>query len=298
MQELLQLNHVNDYANDIGAPVYHPHVNVIHYDEMGPIRHTLNRFGVYGIFMQDNFPDNLSYGVGTYEIADGSLLAYAPGQIGGKPDNGHLEVYHGWVLMFDAEFMRGTEFERNLKHYRYFSYSSNEALILTHDERRTLDSIMEIIRNELSASDRNEFAEKIVKDYILLVADYCNKFYQRQFKHSAQTSSDVLSRLDDMLNHYYENDLQERHGVPTVKYCASQLCLSPGYFGDIIRNVTGRSANHYIKSFLMERAKSLLMSGKTVTQVADALGFEYPQHFTRVFKNMTGALPSAYLKGK
>ena len=178
MQELLQLNHVNDYANDIGAPVYHPHVNVIHYDEMGPIRHTLNRFGVYGIFMQDNFPDNLSYGVGTYEIADGSLLAYAPGQIGGKPDNGHLEVYHGWVLMFDAEFMRGTEFERNLKHYRYFSYSSNEALILTHDERRTLDSIMEIIRNELSASDRNEFAEKIVKDYILLVADYCNKFYQ------------------------------------------------------------------------------------------------------------------------
>src|SRR3712207_3821318 len=120
----------NDYANDIGAPVYHPHVSVIHYDEMGAIHHSLCHFNVFGIFVQKNFPDNLTYGVGRYKAQEDALLAYAPGQIGGKPYDGTKALYYGWVLLFDQEFMYGTEFARNLRNYHYFSYNINEALQL------------------------------------------------------------------------------------------------------------------------------------------------------------------------
>jgi hypothetical protein len=104
----LYINEANDYARDIGAPVLHSHVSVIHYDEVGEIRHTLNRTGCYGIFLQEEFPDGLTYGIGTYHDGDGSLLAFLPGQIGGKGDDGTRRQYHGWVLLFDSEFIHGS----------------------------------------------------------------------------------------------------------------------------------------------------------------------------------------------
>ena len=138
----LEINSVNDYANDIGAPTYHPHVSVIHYDEVGEIRHTINLFNVYGIFLQKNFPDNLNYGIGHYEQETGSLLAYAPGQLGGKPDNGTRQQYYGWVLLFDPVFIQGTDIARRMDSYHYFEYNANEALFLTEEEKEVLNRVM------------------------------------------------------------------------------------------------------------------------------------------------------------
>ena len=150
----LYINEANDYARDIGAPVLHPHVAVIHYDEVGEVRHTLNRYSVYGLFLQREFPENLTYGIGRYHEAGGSLLALAPGQIGGKCDDGTLRQYHGWALLFDPQFIQGTEIERRLSDYHFFSYNANEALFLTEDEKDVLAGLMANIRSELqSASD-------------------------------------------------------------------------------------------------------------------------------------------------
>lgn len=297
MTDILRLNNVNDYARDIGAPVYHPHVSVIHYDEMGLIRHTLNRFGVYAIFMQDNFPDGIVYGAGTYDFSCGSLTAVSPGQILGKEDDGTKAQYHGWVLMFDADFIRGTELGRNLPKYHFFSYNINEALILAPKEREALDSIMENIRAELSG-EAGEYTDRIVLDYIQLVLDYCSRFYSRQFRNQVRVSSDIMSRFGEVLGRYYEDGKQYASGIPSVKYCAGELNMSPGYFGDVVRDVSGENALSYIKDFIVERAKDLLVGGMSVTQVSEELGYEYPQHFTRVFKKQTGILPSRYIEMK
>ena len=124
MNDFLYINHANDYALDVGAEVFHPMVSVVHFDELGEIRHSLNKLGVYSIFVQDNFPVGSSYGMGGYDTTKGSLTAAAPGQVIGKADDGHREVYHGWALLFDAEFMRGTTFEERLADYHFFSYKS------------------------------------------------------------------------------------------------------------------------------------------------------------------------------
>ena len=295
MKNLLYINKANDFARDVGADVWHPMVSVVHFDELGEIRHSLNKLGVYAIFVQDNFPTESTYGMGGYDTSKGSLTAASPGQIIGKADDGHREVYHGWALLFDAEFMRGTVFEQRLADYHFFSYNVNEALHTTEGEKQVLWQLMERIRRFISHREQTALTDRIVQDYIVLVCDYCLLFYQRQFQTSSAQQSDLLARFQKVLTDYYERHLQHRYGLPSVKYCASELCLSPSYFGDVIRNATGDSPTRVIQHFLIDRAKSLMIGGMSVSQVADELGFEYPQHFTRYFKKHEGLTPSKYV---
>lgn len=291
----LFINEANDYARDINAPTWHPHVSVVHYDEVGEIRHTLNRYNVYGLFLQREFPENLTYGIGRYHEVSGSLLALSPGQIGGKPDDGTRRQYSGWVLLFDAQFIQGSEIERKLADYHFFSYNTNEALFLTEEEKDVLAGLMANLYKEIQADDSQyNGQDDIIRDYILLILDYCRRFYTRQFKEMTTAGGDILSRFQQVLIDYYNKGRQLKDGLPSVKYCASELCLSAGYFGDIVREALGESPKDYIRGFIMMRAKNLLLSGIGVTQVSEQLGFEYPNHFTRFFKQMTGKTPSRF----
>jgi len=290
----LYINEANDYARDIGAPVFHPHVSVIHYDEVGEIRHTMNRFNCYGIFLQQEFPEGLTYGIGTYHDGDGSLIALSPGQIGGKPYDGTRHQYHGWVLAFDSEFIQGTAIEQKLDSYQFFSYHSNEALILTPEEKDILSQLMSNLRGELATQSESFGHDDIIRNYILLILDYCNRFYVRQYKEMTAKGSDILSRFQQVLTDYYAHGMQKTNGLPSVKYCAGELCLSPSYFGDVIRDALGESPKDYIRGFVVMRAKNLILSGKSIDHVANELGFEYPQHFTRMFKNVTGQTPRQF----
>ena len=291
----LYINEANDYARDINAPTWHPHVSVVHYDEVGEIRHTLNRYNVYGLFLQREFPENLTYGIGRYHEVSGSLLALSPGQIGGKPDDGTRRQYSGWVLLFDAQFIQGSEIERKLADYHFFSYNTNEALFLTEEEKDVLAGLMANLYKEIQADDSQyNGQDDIIRDYILLILDYCRRFYTRQFKEMTTAGGNILSRFQQVLIDYYNKGRQLKDGLPSVKYCASELCLSAGYFGDIVREALGESPKDYIRGFIMMRAKNLLLSGIGVTQVSEQLGFEYPNHFTRFFKQMTGKTPSRF----
>ena len=203
----LYINNANDYAHDIGAPVYHPHVSVIHYDEVGEIRHSLNIINCYGIFLH---------------------------QIGGKQDDGTHRQYHGWVLIFDNEFIHGSVIDQKLDGYHFFNYHSNEALILTSEEKHILEQLMANLRSELETQAQSPGHDDIIRNYILLILDYCNRFYLRQFKETSTDGSDILSRFHDVLTNYYTQGIQKHAGLPSVKYCAAELCLSPSYFGEIM----------------------------------------------------------------
>ena len=295
MEKILRVHHVNDYARYIGAPELHPLVSVIHYDELEHCRHSLNNYDVYGMFIGDEELENLSYGQLQYDLHRHALMCVSPGQIGGKTDMGEEIHTKGWALLFDTELLRNTELGRRMPDYTYFSYSVSEALLMTDEQRQSIVNMLEQIRQELI---HNEDAHtlRIVTSQIEQVLELIARYYALQLSTSAtSTNSDLLPRFEHLLRQYYDNSLQRQHGLPTVKYCAQQLFLSPNYFGDLIRELTNDSATSHIRRFVMQRAQQHLLSGKTITETADLLGFEYPQHFTRQFKKHFGVTPSQYV---
>ena len=302
----LYINEANDYARDIGAPVYHPHVSVIHYDEVGEIRHTLNRINCYAVFLQQEFPEGLAYGIGTYHerprvgamagMGDGSLIAFSPGQIGGKADTGEEIQTKGWALLFDPELLHGTDLERRMPSFTYFSYNTNEALLMTAEQRLTIVNLLEALRQELSDADGH--TQYIIVAYLQLILEHIARFYAGQLSMQSASRSDLLTRFENLLKRYYDEGLQLTHGLPTVKYCAQELFLSTNYFGDLIRQMTDDTAGNIIRRFVMSQAQKLLISGASITSTAEQLGFEYPQHFTRMFKKHFGESPSQYVNRK
>ena len=294
MKQILKVHNVNDYARYIGAPVLHPLVSVIHYDELEHCRHSLNNYDVYGIFIADETLEELVYGLTTYDLHRHALMCVAPGQIGGKADTGEEIQTKGWALLFDPELLHGTDLERQMNGYTYFSYNTNEALLMTDAQRHTIVTLLEALRQELSNDDQH--TRPIITALLQLVLEHIARFYARQLSSEATRSNDLLTRFENLLGRYYSDGTYRDQGLPTVKYCAQGLFLSPNYFGDLVKEITGDTAGNTIRRFVMKRAQQLLFAGCTVSQTADQLGFEYPQHFTRMFKKCYGMSPSDYIK--
>ena len=294
MDKILKVHSVNDYARYIGASELHPLVSVIHYDELEHCRHSLNNYDVYALFIGDEELEELSYGQIRYTLHQHALMCVAPGQIGGKTDTGEEIHTKGWALLFDTELLRNSELGRRISDYHFFSYNTSEALLLNYEQRQRIVTILELMRQELQQKE-DEHTLRIVTSQIEQILEYVSRYYALQLSTSAiSTNSDLLTRFENLLQRYYDDGIQRTLGLPTVKYCAQELFLSPNYFGDLIRELTGKSATSHIRRFIMQRAQMLLRDGKTITKTADLLGFEYPQHFTRVFKKHFGLTPSEY----
>lgn len=295
MKSILHISDPNVYARFVGAPQLHPLVSVIHYDEVSPIHTSLNQYGVYGLFIQKNFPKNLTYGMKMFDAADGSIIAVEPGQIGGKEDNGEEHYISGWVLLFSPELLRGTDLEAKMKDYPFFSYFAIETLKMEPSEWGRITQFLTQLRHELQENEDSSSLRDVILGYIRLILEYCQRIYRRQLTKEDNTSSDILKRFHRLLREYYLDGRQMDLGVPSVQYFAEKLVYSPRYLGDVIHKASGGTAIGYIHSFVIEQGKNLLMNGYNVNETAHMLGFEFPHHFTRLFKKKTGITPSEFL---
>ncbi len=295
MKNTLQLSDPNVYARYLNAPVLHPLVSIIHYDEVSPIHSSLNRYGVYGLFIQRNFPKNLTYGMKMFDAPDGSIIAVEPGQIGGKEDSGEEIDISGWALLFSPELLNGTDLESRMKEYHFFSYFATESLKMEPSEWGRITQLLTQMRHELQENADTPALRSVILGYIRLILKYCQRIYLRQLSKEDKNSSDILKRFHNLLREYYLDGKQLSQGVPSVSYCAEHLAYSARYLGDVIHKSTGGTAIGYIHSFVIDQGKNLLMNGHNVNETANLLGFEFPHHFTRLFKKVTGLTPSEFL---
>ncbi|MCR4856778.1 MAG: helix-turn-helix transcriptional regulator, partial [Bacteroidales bacterium] len=255
----------------------------------------LNNYGVYGLFIQRQFPKDLSYGMKTLQVSDASIIAVEPGQIGGLEDNGERISLSGWVLLWSPELLHGSELERQIDRYQYFSYFFTGSLRMEPGEWLSITQLLAQMRQELITHDDSPSLRSILLGYLHLILEYCNRIYLRQLSEENNGGSDLLKRFHDLLQQYFRENRQLSQGLPTVAYCASELAYSPRYFGDIVHKATGGTAIGYIHNYVINQAKSLLMNGHNISEASRLLGFDFPHHFTRLFKKMTGLTPSEYL---
>ena len=295
--EFLNIETITEYDDMLGVETLHPQVSVIDLSKARPMRHLRHTFSFYVVFLKDEKGCELTYGRQRYDYQKGSVLCIAPGQVVGIEDTGEEFQPQGWALCFHPDLIRGTNLGHSIKEYSFFSYEINEALHLSERERKVFIDCLEKIQGELEYSiDR--LSKRLISNNIELLLNYCLRFYERQFVTRQEANHDVLIRFETLLNEYFTGDNAMQKGLPTVKYCARELCLSPNYFGDLIKKETGKTVLEYIQHKIIDIAKEqLLIPTNSVSQVSYMLGFQYPQHFTRVFKKNTGITPNEY-RGK
>ncbi|MBD5358918.1 MAG: AraC family transcriptional regulator [Bacteroides sp.] len=297
-EKLLNIANVADYNDMLGIETLHPLVSVIDLSKAKPMRHMRHTFSFYTIYLKDEVSCELIYGRQKYDYEKGSVVCLAPGQVIGIEDTGEEFQPKGWALCFDSELIRGTSLSKRINEYSYFSYNVNEALHLSLEEREIFLDCLSKISFELNHSvDR--LSKRLIATNIELLLDYCLRFYERQFITRGRVNSDLLSRFEQLIDTYLRSPRLTLEGLPNVKWCASELCLSPNYFSDLIKKETGKTAKDHIQAKIIELAKERLFSeDKTISEIAYELGFQYPQHFTRLFKSVTGITPNQYRNGK
>ncbi len=296
--EIRNIATITEYNDLLGVETLHPLVSVINLSELKPMRHLRHTFGFYAIFLKDTTACGaLMYGRQTYDYQKGTIVCIAPGQVAGSDDNGEVFQPKGWALLFHPDLIYGTHLGRNIREYTYFSYEVNEALHISDRERAVFLDCLEKIQQELEHSiDR--LSKRLISTNIELLLDYCLRFYERQFITREEVNKDIVTRFDQLLDSYFDGKEAEKNGLPTVKYCAEKLFLSPNYFGDLIKKETGRTAQEFIQNKVVDIAKQQIFDPKkSISQISFELGFRYPQHFTRMFKKVAGRTPAEY-RGK
>ena len=195
MKKVLHITNPNDYAAYVNAPALHPLVCILRYEELGLFRRSLNRYDVYGLFIQDEFVKGISYGMKTYETHGPSIIAVAPGQIGGVEDDGEQISRKGWVLLWSPELIQGTAWEKRMKDYGFFSYFSSNSLEMTPTEWDRISLLISQMRNELLDNEDTPALRSVLQGYLHVILEYCNRIYMRQVPFGDKDSSDMLKRF-------------------------------------------------------------------------------------------------------
>lgn len=294
MEEIVQLNSIPDYCKYCGFEVLHPLVAVV---DMAEAQRNypeckLN-YGLYALWLKQGVGCTIRYGRRNYDYQDGTVVSFAPGQVVQVEPNGETSA-SAIGLLFHPDLIHGTSLGRKIERYSFFSYHDAEALHLSEREREQYLLIIESIKRELR-HDIDRHSKELLCDNIEMLLDQCLRFYDRQFITREKVNGDVLADFERILNAYFTEGVARNNGFPSVARMADELHFSVGYFGDLIKKETGQTAQQYIQNKLINLAKeALLGTDLPVSEIALNLGFEYPQHFTRMFKKVTGKSPSEF----
>jgi len=288
---------IKKYSETFNNKTQHPLISLVNLDQSKPLMRSKFTLGFYAVVVKETRCGDLRYGNQYYDYSEGTLVFFGPGQIVGNEPEGELHQPYGKALIFHPDLIKGTSLGKQIHDYSYFSYQSNEALHLSEKEREVVMTCFSNIATEVSQNIDRHSKALIVANLELLLK-YCSRFYDRQFITRSHVNSGLIEQFEQKLNEYLLSDTLKTNGVPTVAYFASELHLSPNYFGDLIKKETGKSALEYIHLHLIDLAKERLFdSSKSISEIAYELGFKYPQHFTRFFKQQVGATPLAYRSG-
>ena len=292
--DIITADTIQQYNQFFGVKTMHPQIGIIHFNRSENQPTHKMTFGFYALYLVKTVGITMDYGKTKYDFDDGTVICLAPGKTIGvhRMPGGPVPVAIG--LMFHPDLLHGTALAKKMKQFTFFSYTSNEALHLSSDECAVIQNYMDNINRELE-HPVDKFSRQLFVSNIEVLLNYCMRFYEHQFVTRRELNNDVLARFEQLLNEYWDSGEAKIYGLPTVKYFADKICLSPNYFGDLIKTATGKSAQERIQSKIIEMSKEAILNPRLNTkQIANMLGFQYPQHFLRFFKKRVGCTPKEF----
>jgi AraC-like DNA-binding protein len=249
---------------------------------------------LYLIGMKGNIRGTFKYGRNSYDYEEGTLAFIAPNQVTSFENSAGSEDIGGWNIIFHPDLIRRSELGKTIKEYSFFDYDINEALHISDMEKQTLTNLVNRVEVELEQNIDRHSQELIIANLETLLK-YCHRYYDRQFYTRTNLNKDFVIRFESYLATYFTSDEVQNKGLPTITQCGEALNMSGRYLSDVLKVETGRSAKDHIHGHIIEKAKTLLLNtNSSISAVAYDLGFEYPQHFSKLFKSKTGNSPSEY----
>lgn len=298
MKPLIHLHTIADLNKlfDLGYN-QHPLISVLDFGKVSDRIEQNSKISTdfYAIMFKNYCKNNIKYGRKNIDFQDGNLMCIAPNQVI-EIDN-EIEVNEnmlGWGLFFHPDLIRATSLHDKIKDFTFFSYEITEALHLSDKEKNILYECVLKIQTELQ-ENIDVHSQFIVVSTIELLLNYCSRFYGRQMITRSQTNKAIVVQIENILNNYFSIDQLKEQGLPTVKFLADKVHLSPSYLSDLLKKETGKNTQEHIHFYLIEEAKNFLINtNKTVNEIAYNLGFDYPQYFNKLFKQKTGQTPIEY----
>lgn len=297
MKPIIQLKSISEINNFVQSKTKHPLVAVVDFSKADEYIEDGTRISAdfYSIMFKNYCANKLRYGRQSFDFQDGSLICIAPKQVL-TMDNEieKKEDMMGWGLFFHPDLLRGTSLGNKMSDYTFFNYETSEALHLSDKEKQILYDCVQKIETELQENIDNHSQTLIVSNIELLL-NYCLRYYGRQFITRKNINTNTVSQIDKLLKEYFKSDELKSTGLPSVKYLADKVNLSASYLSDLLKKETGMNAQDHIHYYLIEEAKNILLNtDQSVSEIAYALGFEYPQYFSKLFKQKTGKTPVEY----
>jgi AraC family transcriptional activator of pobA len=290
---------ISEYHHLMGLPKpEHPLISVINLENisyMPGVDITSMVFDFYSVSLKRDFNAKMKYGQQQYDFDEGIMFFISPGQVFGiEMRKGAALKRTGWLLLVHPDFLWNTSLAKSLKQYDFFDYSVHEALFLSEKEEETIIGMMRSVEQEYR-SRIDKFSQNIIIAQIELLLKHAERFYERQFITRQISSHQILSRLEDLLTHYFNGNEIVNNGLPSVTYVADALNVSPGYLSGLLKSLTGLNTQQHIHQKLMEKAKERLSTTSlSVSEIAYELGFEHPQSFSKLFKTKTNLSPLAF----
>lgn len=298
MNDIIRLSSIADLRDSLGsASVKHPLLAVVDLSESYIPEQMINQrlaIDLYSISIKTKSISLFQYGRKHYDFSKGSLIAMGPGQVISVDQVYEKGDIEGIALYFHPDLLAGSHLQQSIKSYGFFSYDLHEALHLSDDEDLALREIFSKIEKELN-QNIDDFSLDIQVANIDLLLKYINRYFNRQFITRQHKNVEIITKLNQELDNYFSSELMITDGLPSVRFLAEKLHLSPNYMSDLLKKETGMKTQDLIHQHVIERSKySLLNSNSSIAQISYQLGFEYPQYFSRLFKKKTGMTPAKY----
>ena len=302
MNEILSIKSISHFHEILGLPLpQHPLISFIdENDAMSKSDLDDNLFNIrftsdlYSIMYKDKISGSIGYGRSSYDYQEGTIIFSSPGQVFTSPSKEDIEGKTGWTLLFHPDLIRKSVLGDKIDNYTFFSYEVKEALHLSPKEEKFLFELTSKIQEEYS-QNIDQHSQKLIVSNLELLLNYCMRFYDRQFYTRTNINKDLVTKFEAALKAYFKSNKTEEDGLPSANYFASKLNMSANYLRDMLKKETGKSIKEHIDGYIVDKAKSVLLnSNKKVSEIAYDLGFDYPQSFSRLFKNKTGMSPLEY----
>lgn len=293
-KKIVNLDSIDAYNKLYGLPTLHPLVTVVDLkDAVSAVNNVRFKYGVYALFLKNGVQCSIKYGRRHYDYQEGTVVSFSPGQVV-DVEMRPSEISHDVLgLLFHPDLIYGTPLAEKIRTFSFFDYSSLEALHLSEEEKLKFIDCLDKVKEEISHPVDHHSAA-LISANIQLMLEYLHRFYDRQFMTRHRVNSSVVENFQSHLREWFDSKASPA-GLPSVAYFADRAALSPGYFGDLVRKETGTSPKELIALHVVGEAKHrLACTDADVSEIAYGLGFDYPAHFSRMFKRMTGQTPSEY----